>query len=153
MRRLVAVALFLGTAVTSFILTVPGDLIASTRTAPGALCPPKLKTDGTNIGYQCAFQVGSDFPTSALSGAYFDFLAMIDGSVGANIYKWSYSGASYRDYKTFAITKHVKQDLYVEAVNAKGAASIWDSVYGDLTCSYPSSNCASPYGMILVNTQ
>lgn len=151
MKRLAAVALFLGAAGASFALTAPGDLVAAVQTQNGAMCPPRYRTNGDLIGYYGDFRVGTAFPTSALYRAYFDFFALTDNNVGLDIYKWSYTGASYRDYKTVATTKHSKYDSYVDAVNVKTAPSHWDSVYTVAQCASFTTDCISMYGMSLSN--
>jgi hypothetical protein len=147
-------ALFVVPAVASFLLFVPVSARSSVRTIG---CPPALVPSYTDYTAPatgtfhpiCQIPIGTDFPTSAITGAYFDFsvLKFSGDQIQLSLVKTSYTGSVYADTRVVASAGSTSLDEFVAAANITQNASDWDYLYARVEdLSDPTPN--EPYSLV-----
>lgn len=126
-----AIGLFMGSAAISFALAAPNVARAAVRTLASTSCWAQKDANGHYWNTWCSIPAGTDFPTSAIQGAYFDYYASSNEPVTATLSKYSYTGTYYSDD---AWTSSVGQlDTYVKAVNVLKNPSVYDYLSATIT--------------------
>jgi hypothetical protein len=109
-------------------------LVSFTVAAPGIAESARLRTMASTLPFngleKIAVPIGTDFPSSSITGAFFDYyLPRTASDYGlAILTKVAYSGASYTDYQRISVTAGA-HDEYLVAANVLINASPYDYLY------------------------
>lgn len=134
-------ALFLASAALPFVLLTPKTAASTTRsvTANGGCT-------GSGQNYTCLGVVGSDFSTSSLTGAWFEF-ARWNGSmtVAAKLKRATYTGTVSQDTASGTYSGGGWSEIWVQAVNTSQNGSEYDFLWGEFAST---STAYGPIGVL-----
>lgn len=130
MKKLVSLlALFVATAAVPLVAFTPATAQSAVRARSSQDCT-LVHGSGLTFNLLCALTTGSDFPTTALVGVYFDFTSDSSTTSTFNVVKRSYSGSFYQD-SVSGVYSSSFTDVLVTVNNVKTNASQWDYVEAD----------------------
>ena len=133
MRNLVLViALFSGSVALGLVISAPNVALSEVRTVAGGAC-----IEVTNTISRCSMPIGSVMSTSTISSGYFDYTTYASQTVTIGMYKQTYFGGNYADYKN--VTCSGTCDSGVPLVNVKTNASQFDYLLGQIVFAQPST--------------
>jgi hypothetical protein len=137
--------LFLASAAVPFALLAPRTAVSGVRAVSRWGGCDKYNSGGW---WACAGVAGTDFPTSSVTGAYFEFIRYHPFSGSFNLKKTSYTGTQYVDSVSASFTDSGWTEIWVPANQVRANPSQWDFLATEWSAG---SDAFLPYGVIYTN--
>jgi hypothetical protein len=142
-KKMTVVAVLVASAVCSFSLVRPSVARSAIRTVAGQGCRQRALTATDGVAspneFICSLTLDPQFPLSALSGVYADFVlergTPAESSNGgmAALVKYSYTGTEYVDVVQYSpVPTATRIDQWIPASQVKLNASDWDYLEVDV---------------------
>jgi hypothetical protein len=145
-RAAALATVFILSSMVSFSLAHTRPARAGVRTVPFSSCDPTYDSQTYLLSYRCSFTMGTDFPTSALTGMYVDFIGPLAGTTTSmEISRYSFTGTYSNDVLT-GTWGPGNHDVFMAATNVKQNPSVYDYVYAGVW------NTQGIFGMALTNS-